>query len=270
MGLSESGAFEIDHRSSLKESQFSDALLLASDVRVEAIARDGLGTSGESVQVELLIANRSRVPVMVLAPFGWKDSRPPAPSARTTRCCGRPKAGRRVRSRARIPANAKLTAAHFRQSPGCRALHRGSRTSGRACRSGRHRLRPSFLLNIAGIDVTAEDSRAVPLRGQHLQRREARRTARRAEVCGERVAGNRDSSARRRCARGEGERARDPCDGHQSLAGNRPRQPCSSSSPRAGSPVAGERTGRPSHARMNRQRFGSKSLHRRRSSRRWR
>ncbi len=154
MGLSESGAFEIDHRLSLKESQFSDALLLASDVRVEAIARDGLVVPGESVQVELLIANRSRVPVMV--------SRRSVEGLETTGAiCKddtllRAPEGRSACSfEGRIPANAKLTAAHFRQAPdAARFIVDADVRPGLPFRPTP--FKASFLLNIAGIDVTAE------------------------------------------------------------------------------------------------------------------
>ena len=60
MGLSESGRYEIDFRLSQKESQFSQALLLATDVRIDAVARDGLVVPGQPVQVDLMAANRGK------------------------------------------------------------------------------------------------------------------------------------------------------------------------------------------------------------------
>ena len=66
MAISRTRDYEIDHRLKLKDTQFGEALLLAADVRLDAIARDGLVVAGQSVQVDLLAANRSAcVPVMM-------------------------------------------------------------------------------------------------------------------------------------------------------------------------------------------------------------
>ena len=154
MDLSERGVFEIDHRLSLKESQFTEALLLASDTRVEAIARDGLVVPGQNVQVELLIANRSRVPVMIsrrsvegletTGPICKDDTLLRAPEGRSA--CS---------FEARVPANAKLTAAHFRQAPdAARFIVDADVPPGLPFRPTP--FMASFLLNIAGIDVTTE------------------------------------------------------------------------------------------------------------------
>ena len=152
MGLSDSGAFEIDHRLILKESQFGEALLLASDVRVEAIARDGLVVAGQNVPVELLIANRSRVPVMV-------SRRSVAGFETTGAICKddallRAPEGRSACSfDARIPATARLTAAHFRQAPdAARFIVDPDVAPGLPFRPTP--FTASFQLNVAGIDVT--------------------------------------------------------------------------------------------------------------------
>jgi hypothetical protein len=152
--VSESGVFEIDHRLSLKESQFAEALLLASDVRVEAIARDGLVIPGQSVQVELLVANRSRVPVMI-------SRRSVAGLETTGAICKddtllRAPEGRSACSfEARIPADARLTAAHFRQTPdAARFIVDADVRPGLPFRPTPYTA--SFLLNVAGIDVTTE------------------------------------------------------------------------------------------------------------------
>jgi LmbE family N-acetylglucosaminyl deacetylase len=152
MGLSDSGAFEIDHRLSFKEAQFAEALLLASDVRVEAIARDGLVVPGQNVQLELLIANRSRVPVMIsrrsVAGFDTAgaickdDTLLRAPEGRSA--CS---------FEARVPADARLTGAHFRQAPdAARFVLDPDVAPGLPFRPTP--FTASFLLNVAGIDVT--------------------------------------------------------------------------------------------------------------------
>jgi LmbE family N-acetylglucosaminyl deacetylase len=152
MGLSEIGAFEIDHRLSFKESQFADALLLASDVRVEAIAHDGLVVPGQTVQVELLIANRSRVPVMI-------SRRSVAGFETTGAICKddallRAPEGRSACSfEGRVPTNATLTAAHFRQAADAARFDVDPDVApGLPFRPTP--FTASFLLNVAGIDVT--------------------------------------------------------------------------------------------------------------------
>ena len=154
MGLSDSAVFEIDHRLSLKESQFAEALLLASDTRVEAIARDGLVVPGQNVQVELLIANRSRVPVMISrrSVKGLETTGPPCKDDTLLRA---PEGRSACSFEARVPATAKLTAAHFRQAPdAARFIVDGDVPPGLPFRPTP--FTASFLLNIAGIDVTAE------------------------------------------------------------------------------------------------------------------
>ena len=42
MSIPADARYEIDHRLKLKDAQFGEALLLAADVRLDAIARDGL------------------------------------------------------------------------------------------------------------------------------------------------------------------------------------------------------------------------------------
>ena len=57
--------YEIDFRLAQKEAQFEQAILLAADVRLEAIARDGLVPAGHPVSVQLIAARRGNVPVAV-------------------------------------------------------------------------------------------------------------------------------------------------------------------------------------------------------------
>jgi LmbE family N-acetylglucosaminyl deacetylase len=154
MGLSDSAAFEIDHRLSLKESQFADALLLASDVRVEAIARDGLVIPGQNVPVELHVANRSRVPVMISrrSVEGFETAGAICKDDALLRA---PEGRSACTFEARVPANAKLTAAHFRQAPdAARFIVDPDVRPGLPFRPTP--FTASFLLNIAGIDVSSE------------------------------------------------------------------------------------------------------------------
>ena len=115
MGLSESGRYEIEFRMAQKELQFSQALLLATDVRIDAVARDGLVVAGQPVQLDLMAANRGKSTVdLAIAANGFsggsatacESSTPLAPGA--SRNCGKT---------LNIPADARLTAAHFRTGP---------------------------------------------------------------------------------------------------------------------------------------------------------
>jgi LmbE family N-acetylglucosaminyl deacetylase len=111
-GLADEARYEIDFRLKQKEDQFAAALVLATDVRLEAIARDGLVVPGQPVQVELQAANRGAAAVTV-APVLNGFAAAPAPEA----CAETPLApgGRHnCSTTATIPADARLTAAHFR------------------------------------------------------------------------------------------------------------------------------------------------------------
>jgi LmbE family N-acetylglucosaminyl deacetylase len=152
MGVSPDAAFEIDHRLKFKESQFSDALLLATDVRTEAIARDGLVVPGQNVQVDLLIANRSRAPVMIsrrsIAGLEAK-----APVCEDDKLLRAPEGRAACSVTARVPSDARLTAAHFRYATdAARFVVDPDVPPGAPFRPTP--FTASFLLNVAGIDVT--------------------------------------------------------------------------------------------------------------------
>jgi LmbE family N-acetylglucosaminyl deacetylase len=154
MGLSEAAVFEIDHRLRLKESQFEEALLLATDVRVEAIGRDALVVPGQNVRIDLLIANRSRNPVMVsrrsVTGFETKD----AAVCKDDVLLRAPEGRSACSFEARIPADAKPTAAHFRYATdAARFIVDADVPPGLPFRPTP--FTASFLLNVAGIDVTA-------------------------------------------------------------------------------------------------------------------
>lgn len=112
MNLTEAARYEIAFRLAQKEPQFAQALLLAADVRLDAVARDGLVVAGQPLQIDLLAANRGKTPVEVsisAAGFGA-----PATCAAVSLAPG---GSRNCDQKVTIPADAKLTAAHFRNGP---------------------------------------------------------------------------------------------------------------------------------------------------------
>ena len=114
--LDAASRYEIDFRLAQKEEQFTQALLLAADVRLEAVARDGLVPPGHPVNVQLIAARRGQVPVSVsmntngLTAVKAEDARACAgelSSAGSHATCARTFT---------VPADARLTAAHFRNA----------------------------------------------------------------------------------------------------------------------------------------------------------
>jgi hypothetical protein len=108
--------------------------LLATDVRIDAIARDGLVVPGQPVPVDLMAANRGKSTVdLTIAANGFapstRDAQSDAQSAARsgqaggpTRACESstalvPGASRNCGKTLTIPADARLTAAHFRTGP---------------------------------------------------------------------------------------------------------------------------------------------------------
>jgi LmbE family N-acetylglucosaminyl deacetylase len=57
-GIDDTGRYEIDFRLRQKESEFQQAALVASGVRVEALADDGVVVPGQAVKVNVIVANR--------------------------------------------------------------------------------------------------------------------------------------------------------------------------------------------------------------------
>ncbi|HUU32687.1 MAG TPA: hypothetical protein VMW48_01425, partial [Vicinamibacterales bacterium] len=113
MGLNDGAKYEIDVRLQQKDTQFGEALVLAADVRLDAIASDGLVIGGQPVPVQIIAANRGHDAVTVggaLTGFG----------AVTGDCAVAPLApedARNCRMMATVPADARLTAAHFKYAP---------------------------------------------------------------------------------------------------------------------------------------------------------
>ncbi|HYE85746.1 MAG TPA: hypothetical protein VEA16_05295, partial [Vicinamibacterales bacterium] len=109
LNLPETARFEIDFRLAQKEPQFAHALMLAADLRLDAIARDGLVVASQPLQIDLLAANRGRTPVdlaITANGFSTPVSCPAAPLA--------PQTSRNCDQKVTIAGDAKLTAAHFR------------------------------------------------------------------------------------------------------------------------------------------------------------
>jgi LmbE family N-acetylglucosaminyl deacetylase len=112
MNLPEPALFEIDFRLAQKEPQFAQALMLAADVRVDAIARDGLVIAGQPLQIDLLAANRGKTTVSrAVSASGFGAA---------TGCVAmaiQPGMSSGCDLKVTIPADAQLTAAHFRNGP---------------------------------------------------------------------------------------------------------------------------------------------------------
>ena len=111
MGVNDGGRYEIDVRLGRKEAQFEQALVLAADVRLEAVADDDLVVGGQGVGVRIIAANRGETAVDfggTLAGFQ------PSP---TGDCGPEPlaaKAARSCRMNGIVALDARLTAAHFK------------------------------------------------------------------------------------------------------------------------------------------------------------
>ena len=115
--LPENERYELDFRLAQKQRQFEQALVLAADIRLDAIARDGLVPPGHPVAVNLIAAKRGTVPVTVSAGV---NGLAPASNDDGKTCIAELGTGAGHLSCARslvVPADAQLTAAHFRNSP---------------------------------------------------------------------------------------------------------------------------------------------------------
>jgi LmbE family N-acetylglucosaminyl deacetylase len=110
MGLDDNARYEIDVRLAHKERQFVDALVLAAEISLDAVANDGLIVAGQPVQVRVLAANRGEAPVSLGAELTGL-------TAPTGECAPAPLAARAARNcpfTGTVPTDARLTAAHFK------------------------------------------------------------------------------------------------------------------------------------------------------------
>jgi LmbE family N-acetylglucosaminyl deacetylase len=115
MNLAESASYEIEFRLLQKEEQFMAALLLAADVRLDAVARDGLVIAGQPLQVDLMVANRGSNSVGFLARANGFAAVPIEACTDVTPIA--PGGSRNCSKTVTIPTEATLTAAHFRNGP---------------------------------------------------------------------------------------------------------------------------------------------------------
>lgn len=110
--LPESAKYEIDFRLAQKEPQFAKALMLAADVRIDAVARDGLVVGGQPLAIDLLASNRGKAPVdLQITANGFGA----AVACDATSLA--PNASKNCNKTVTVPADAKLTAAHFKSDP---------------------------------------------------------------------------------------------------------------------------------------------------------
>ncbi|MGE3275870.1 MAG: PIG-L family deacetylase [Vicinamibacterales bacterium] len=111
MGLSDDARYEIDFRLKQKEEQFAEALVLAADLRLEAVAADGLVVAGQPVELTLAASRRGEAPATLrsIAVAGLQGSA----SACQTGAVPGPNGALNCKVTATVPADARLTAAHF-------------------------------------------------------------------------------------------------------------------------------------------------------------
>jgi hypothetical protein len=158
MAIGADARYEIDLRLQLKDDQFSDALMRAAGVRLEAIARDGLVIPGQAVQVDLLAANRSEVVPVMLSRRTLNGLENTGEPCREDRLMRGPESRQACALAARVPADARLTAAHFKYAPdAARFVLDADVPPGLPFRPTP--FTATFVLNIAGADVT----RTVPV-----------------------------------------------------------------------------------------------------------
>ncbi|MEO7158180.1 MAG: PIG-L family deacetylase, partial [Vicinamibacterales bacterium] len=114
INLPEAARYEIDFRLGQKEPQFAQAVMLAADVRIDAVARDGLVVAGQPLQVDLLAVNRGKSSVELNVTANGFGAAVAACADSTALVAG---ASRNCGKTLAVPTESKLTAAHFHGSP---------------------------------------------------------------------------------------------------------------------------------------------------------
>jgi LmbE family N-acetylglucosaminyl deacetylase len=112
MRLDEGARYEIDFRLAPKEEQFAQALMLAADLRIDALANDGLLVAGQAVQVEAIASRRGSVPVQLNAVTLSGFATPATTTCSVANVPG-PNGGTTCTMPATVPSDARPTAAHF-------------------------------------------------------------------------------------------------------------------------------------------------------------
>lgn len=105
----DAGAYEVDFRLAQKEAQFEDALLLAANARLEALAADGLVIQGQHVPVTAYASNHLAAPMVVRAVrFAGAGANSPA-------CSGSVAPGRALECKGTvdIPGDAPFTSPYW-------------------------------------------------------------------------------------------------------------------------------------------------------------
>jgi LmbE family N-acetylglucosaminyl deacetylase len=113
MSLNDNAKYEIDFRLAQKEPQFAQALLLAADVRIDATARDGLVVAGQPLQIDLMAVNRGKSAVGIGVTATGFSAAAGCPAGLSLA----PGISWNCDQKVTVPADAKLTAAHFRNGP---------------------------------------------------------------------------------------------------------------------------------------------------------
>jgi LmbE family N-acetylglucosaminyl deacetylase len=153
MSISGEARYEIDHRLKVKDAQFAEAMRLAAGVQLDAVVNDGIVVTGQNVHVDLLLANRSAtIPVMISrrSVSGFETS---GELCKDDALLRGPETRSACSIKARIPADARLTAAHFRYATdAARFVLDPDVPAGLPFRPSP--FTATFLLNIAGVDVT--------------------------------------------------------------------------------------------------------------------
>ena len=153
MAIESDARYEIDHRLRFKDTQFSEAMRLAAGVQLDAVARDGIVVSGQNNQVDLMIAKSSGTnPVMISrrSVGGFETS---GALCKDDVLLRGPETRSACSIKARIPSDARLTAAHFKYATdAARFVLDADVPPGLPFRPTP--FTATFLLNIAGVDVT--------------------------------------------------------------------------------------------------------------------
>ena len=152
MSIADDGKYEIEQRLKLKDTQFGEALMLAADVRLDAIARDGLVVAGQRVQLDLLAANRSGVVPVMMSKRSLSGFETDGPLCKDDALMRGSESQSACTIAARIPASARLTAAHFKYATdAARFVVDADVAPGLPFRPTP--FTATFVLNIAGVDV---------------------------------------------------------------------------------------------------------------------
>ena len=151
--IGEDAKYEIGQRLRFKDTQFGQALLLAADVQLEAIARDGLVVGGQTVQVDLLAANRSTVVPVMMSRRSLNGFEVKGELCKDDALMRGPESRQTCTVNAQVPADARLTAAHFKYATdAARFVLDPDVPPGLPFRPTP--FTATFVLNVAGADVS--------------------------------------------------------------------------------------------------------------------